>query len=216
MGFLTHSRLAKLTRIAALVAALSSACKSRSEQFLELVARKDRAVAAELIQKQEKETQWKKAYEALDKINNILVWQMFRKNVARLPVFSGGGFFSDLELFFRNFKNISFSEWIDELVRPLQEVGLEGTTEEQRKNLLNYFLGIDTVIADKINGESNEYVKAIDTNKSRHRWTDMRPQDAIKYLQQLLLQAKKAGFTKIVEACQNALINIRGALSKKR
>ena len=208
-------RLGKLARIAALIAALSSACKSRSDKFLELVAKRDKAVAAQLLRDPKREADYEKVMGALERINYILFWKPGQQNAERLPVYSGGGFFENLLDFFEtNYKSTTLSKLVNDKVRPIEEAGLKGTAQEQRKNFLDYCLGFDAFVAGKIDKETSNYIKAIRINKFENRRMDMNPQEAIGYLQRLLQAAKKAGFNKIAEAAQNALINIRGALAK--
>ena len=208
-------KLGKLARIAALVAALSSACKSRSDKFLDLVAKKDKAVAAQLLHNPQKEAQYDKVWKALEDIDYILWWKPGKRNVEALPVFSGGGFFYDLLRFFElNYTSTTLTKLVNDKVKPIRDAGLTETVEEQRNNLLNYCLGFDKYVADKIDKETSKYIAGIKKRQFEHREGDMEPKEAITYLQKLLQAAKKAGFTKITDAAQNALINIRGALAK--
>ena len=211
--FARRKHLKRLIVITAAIAALATACKNKSEQFVDMVDPQDKVVAAALIREPQKKSDWQKASKALD---DARVYLDFRGHLAykwlgSMPVFEGDAFFSDLSDWFKQIlKGKDFKSFCADWVKPIEDVGLGATAKKNKQRLLEYFLEFDHVVSLKINNHTGHLLK----KKPEEIRKYIQEMNVIRLMQQALKEAKKAGFTKTVAAIENALINIRGAMAK--
>ena len=72
MGIFRGSGVQKIAAVAALAAALASACTSRSDEFLKLVEPKDRAAAALLMRDDAKKDEWENLHLGITHMDNYI------------------------------------------------------------------------------------------------------------------------------------------------
>lgn len=206
MGLFTPRGIKRIARVAVLVAALATACQSRSEKFLSLVQAKDQAVAAQLIKDPRKEKEWKKALRALDELKYLLGEIRYKKDLMTRPGLSIILFLGDaLDKVKENILAAAQRE-----LQILREVGLNQTADDLEKEIKNGLVAIDEQIANNI----TKSVAGIQTFPKLKAREIIFRDNIIERLQLLLQGAKRAGFTKTTSAASNALINLRAAFAK--
>ena len=213
MGFFQKRRLGKLARTLVLVTALSTACASKSEKFVQLVASGDKDTAAQLIKNPQKKKEWEMALASIVGIqrfleSNGITSLKFLKNRPRIAFNTQSLWQSLIILFDEGLEGASYQQDIRGLLRDIRGAGLDDTAHDWEKRLIDYYLNYDKILADGLN-EDLAVVKKY-TGERRARYPEvLRKYGILELMQPVLPKARKAGFTKTADAIQDALIELR-------
>src|SRR3989338_10092457 len=156
MGFFQKRRLGKLARTLVLVTALSTACASKSEKFVQLVASGDKDTAAQLIKNPQKKKEWEMALASIVGIqrfleSNGITSLKFLKNRPRIAFNTQSLWQSLIILFDEGLEGASYQQDIRGLLRDIRGAGLDDTAHDWEKRLIDYYMNYDKILADGLN-----------------------------------------------------------------
>ncbi len=215
MGFLQNRRIRKAAAVVAFVSALATACASKSEQFAKLVSKKDKAVAAALIEDSSKKKDWENVLADLNYLNNSV--QRAKDNEERSKLVPFGGLDGLIILstgtttYLQQFSTSQFRTRFRWSLRNLRAVGLVETAAELERRLLDLDLAHDKTLANRIGELTGQFLQYSTERQKRDLEGYRHWEKALRDFQQA---ARKAGFNKTADACGDALINIRATIAK--
>lgn len=224
------SKLGKVSRIVALVAAMSSACSSRNEpQFLELVDKKDKPAAAQIIH------EGKRDFNAINAAFLRIQEGSAHYEQAIIGAVDRNGHSLEMVQHYRMItlylREILHSEalgyheerqFMTEL-RTLEQAGLAATAQKLKKNFLNLHINLDFVMAKNIRDAINRIIPMLRNNSRLKQINSLKPSattityevnQAYGVLGQIQTQARKSKYGQTAQAVSDALGKLKAAWPK--